>query len=83
MCIMGWSTEYKVVHTGADPGFSEGAFDFVSAESEKMLVGSGGMLPRENLKTWNVGDAISWAFRVNLRQKGGSTKLIEPPMDQP
>ena len=30
---------------------------------------SGGMLPQENFKIWNVRDAIYWAFRVNLRQK--------------
>ena len=47
---------------GADPGFSKGEFKFVSDK----LGGSVGMLPQENLKIWNVGDAISRAFRVNL-----------------
>ena len=29
------------------------------------------MHPQENFEIWNVGDAISRAFRVNLRQKRG------------
>ena len=48
------------------------------------LGGSGGMLPWDNFKIWNLGDAISLAFRVNLRQKkSGVLKPIEPPLDPP
>ena len=51
--------------SGADPGLC--------------VRGIGGHAAPENFKIWNVRDAISWAFRMNLRQKGGSTKPIDIP----
>ena len=53
---------------GADPGLG---FEFVSAEGVTSLGGGGGGGVLESFKIWNVGDAISRAFRVNLRQKRG------------
>ena len=38
-----------------------------------------GLSPPGNFKTWNVGDAISWAFRVNLRQKRGFERTHRTP----
>ena len=40
------------------------------------------MFPRENFKIWNVGDAISRDFRVNLRQKRGFDRTpLDPPQN--
>ena len=38
-----------------------------------------GHVPPENFKVWYVGDAISWAFRVKLRQKRGPSPPPPPP----
>ena len=59
--------------SGADPGLCEEGFEFVSAEGARGVHGGS-----ENFNIWNVRDAISWAFRVNLREKGGLTEPIEP-----
>ena len=55
--------------------------DFVKGGSNLWApnVWQAGGVPPENFKMWNVGDAISRVFRVNLRQKRGSTEPIEPP----
>ena len=62
------------IKDGVDPGFCEEGL-ICECQRHDKLEGSGKIF-----KIWNVGDAISWAFRVSLRQKRGFDQTHRTPL---